>query len=99
MAATTRLVVARPGSPNDAHSDIPGPSVRRMSMCTLTGTNVVRSGLWRDTKRDLCQLETTVSGVLAAGDICAGSTKRVRFAVGVGSLAVTCAHRLLSIRA
>jgi thioredoxin reductase (NADPH) len=26
-----------------------------------------------------------------------GSTKRVGFAVGDGSLAVTCAHRLLSI--
>ena len=36
-------------------------------------------------------------GILAAGDIRSGSTKRVGFAVGDGSLAVTCAHRLLSI--
>jgi thioredoxin reductase (NADPH) len=63
----------------------------------LTGTDVVRSGLWPRTDRDLCPLETTVPGVLAAGDIRAGSTKRVGFAVGDGSLAVTCAHRLLSI--
>ena len=63
----------------------------------LTGTDVVRSGLWPRTDRDPCPLETTLPGVLAAGDIRAGSTKRVGFAVGDGSLAVTCAHRLLSI--
>ena len=64
----------------------------------LTGTDVVRSGLWPRTDRDPCPLETTLPGVLAAGDIRAGSTKRVGFAVGDGSLAVTCAHRLLSIQ-
>jgi thioredoxin reductase (NADPH) len=63
----------------------------------LTGTDVVRSGLWRLQDRDPCPLETTLPGVLAAGDIRAGSTKRVGFAVGDGSLAVTCAHRLLTI--
>jgi len=63
----------------------------------LTGTDVVRSGLWPRADRDPCPLETTLPGVLAAGDIRAGSTKRVGFAVGDGSLAVTCAHRLLSI--
>ncbi len=42
--------------------------------------------------------ETSLPGVLAGGDIRYGSTKRVGFAVGDGSLAVTCAHRLLSIR-
>ncbi|MGO8751678.1 MAG: FAD-dependent oxidoreductase [Thermoguttaceae bacterium] len=63
----------------------------------LTGSDVVRSGLWPKTDRDPCPLETTLPGVLAAGDIRSGSTKRVGFAVGDGSLAVTCAHRLLSI--
>jgi thioredoxin reductase (NADPH) len=63
----------------------------------LTGTDVVRSGLWPRADRDPCTLETTVPGILAAGDIRSGSTKRVGFAVGDGSLAVTCAHRLLSI--
>lgn len=33
---------------------------------------------------------------LAGGDVRAGSTKRVGFAVGDGSLAVTCAHTILS---
>jgi thioredoxin reductase (NADPH) len=64
----------------------------------LTGTDVIRSGLWPLADRDPCPLETTLPGVLAAGDIRAGSTKRVGFAVGDGSLAVTCAHRLFSIR-
>jgi thioredoxin reductase (NADPH) len=64
----------------------------------LTGSEVVRSGLWTLPDRDPCPLETTIPGVLAAGDLRSGSTKRVGFAVGDGSLAVTCAHRLLSIR-
>ncbi|MDB5172693.1 MAG: trxB [Phycisphaerales bacterium] len=63
----------------------------------LTGTDVVRSGGWPRTDRDPCPLETCLPGVLAAGDIRAGSTKRVGFAVGDGSLAVTCAHRLRSM--
>jgi thioredoxin reductase (NADPH) len=64
----------------------------------LTGTDAMRSGRWPRADRDPCPLETTLPGVLAAGDIRSGSTKRVGFAVGDGSLAVTCAHRLLSIR-
>jgi thioredoxin reductase (NADPH) len=64
----------------------------------LTGSDVLRTGLWKLSNRDPCPLETTIPGVLAAGDLRAGSTKRVGFAVGDGSLAVTCAHRLLSIR-
>ena len=64
----------------------------------LTGSDAMRSGLWPRTDRDPCPLETTIPGVLAAGDIRSGSTKRVGFAVGDGSLAVTCAHRLLSIQ-
>jgi thioredoxin reductase (NADPH) len=63
----------------------------------LAGTEVVRSGLWPRSDRDPCPLETTVPSILAAGDIRSGSTKRVGFAVGDGTLAVTCAHRLLSI--
>jgi thioredoxin reductase (NADPH) len=64
----------------------------------LTGSDATRSGRWPLGDRDPCPLETTVPGILAAGDLRAGSTKRVGFAVGDGSLAVTCAHRLLSIR-
>ena len=63
----------------------------------LTGTDAARSRRWPRADRDPCPLETTVPGILAAGDIRSGSVKRVGFAVGDGSLAVTCAHRLLSI--
>jgi thioredoxin reductase (NADPH) len=77
---------------------LPGEIGRDTNGYLLTGTDAVRSGLWKRTDRDPCPLETTLPGVLAAGDIRAGSTKRVGFAVGDGSLAVTCAHRLLSIQ-
>ena len=76
---------------------LPGAIARDANGYLLTGTDVVRSGLWPRRDRDPCPLETTVPGVLAAGDIRSGSFKRVGFAVGDGSLAVTCAHRLLSI--
>jgi thioredoxin reductase (NADPH) len=75
-----------------------GPEIARDAKgYLLTGTDVVRSGVWPRKDRDPCPLETTVPGILAAGDIRSGSTKRVGFAVGDGSLAVTSAHRLLSI--
>ena len=64
----------------------------------LTGPDAFRSGAWPCPDREPCPLETTVPGILAAGDIRAGATKRVGFAVGDGSLAVTCVHRLLSIQ-
>ncbi len=63
-----------------------------------TGIDVLRSGNWPVVDRDPCALETSIPGVLAAGDIRSGSTKRVGFAVGDGSLAVTCTHKLISVR-
>jgi thioredoxin reductase (NADPH) len=64
----------------------------------LTGADAMRSGRWPLKDREPCPLETTIPGILAAGDIRAGSTKRVGFAVGDGSLAVTCVHKLTAIR-
>jgi thioredoxin reductase (NADPH) len=64
----------------------------------LTGTDILCSDLWTLKDRDPCPLETNLPGILAAGDIRSGSTKRVGFAVGDGSMAVTCVHKLLSIR-
>jgi len=63
-----------------------------------TGVDALKSGRWPLKDREPCPLETTVPGILAAGDIRAGSTKRVGFAVGDGSLAVTCVHKLTAIR-
>ena len=62
----------------------------------LTGADALLSGRWPLTDREPTPLETTVPGILAGGDVRAGSTKRVGFAVGDGSLAVTCAHRIRS---
>jgi thioredoxin reductase (NADPH) len=64
----------------------------------LTGVDAMKSGRWPLTEREPCPLETTVPRILAAGDIRSGSTKRVGFAVGDGSLAVTCVHKLTAIR-
>lgn len=64
----------------------------------LTGPDARLSGRWPLRDREPCTLETTVPGILAAGDIRAGSTKRVGFAVGDGSLAVTCVHKLTAMR-
>jgi thioredoxin reductase (NADPH) len=64
----------------------------------LKGADAAKTGRWPLADRDPCPLETTLPGVLAAGDIRSGSTKRVGFAVGDGSLAVTCVHKLRSLR-
>lgn len=63
-----------------------------------TGVDALSSGLWPLKDREPCPLETTVPGILAAGDIRTGSTKRVGFAVGDGTLAVTCVHKLVAIK-
>jgi thioredoxin reductase (NADPH) len=60
----------------------------------LTGADVLQAGRWPLADREPTPLETSLPGVLAGGDIRSGSTKRVGFAVGDGSLAVTCAHRI-----
>ncbi len=64
----------------------------------LTGADAARDPRWPLTDRDPCPLETTMPGILAAGDVRSGSTKRVGFAVGDGSMAVTCAHHLRSLQ-
>jgi thioredoxin reductase (NADPH) len=64
----------------------------------LTGADALATGRWPLSHREPCPLETTLPGVLAAGDVRAGSTKRVGFAVGDGSLSVTCVHKLTAIR-
>ena len=59
----------------------------------LVGADAQQSGRW-PLDRPPCPLETTVPRLICGGDLRAGSTKRVGFAVGDGSLAVTCVHRL-----
>jgi thioredoxin reductase (NADPH) len=73
---------------------LPESLARDQTGYILTGADALRSGRWPLKDREPCPLETTIPGILAAGDIRAGSTKRVGFAVGDGSLAVTCVHQL-----
>jgi thioredoxin reductase (NADPH) len=61
----------------------------------LTGASLKNDPRW-PLERDPCELETTCPGILAAGDVRAGTTKRCGFAVGDGSLAIACVHRYLN---
>jgi thioredoxin reductase (NADPH) len=61
----------------------------------MTGDDVVREPGWTLERAPL-SLETSVPGVLAAGDIRHGSVKRVAAAVGEGSIAAQLVHRLFS---
>ncbi len=61
----------------------------------LTGSAVEADVLW-PLDRPPCDLETTCPGVLAAGDVRSGTTKRCGFAVGDGSLAIACVHQYLN---
>jgi thioredoxin reductase (NADPH) len=61
----------------------------------LTGAAALESGKWPLKDRPPSSSETTMPGVLAAGDVRSGSTKRVGFAVGDGSQCVACVHELL----
>jgi thioredoxin reductase (NADPH) len=88
------FIGAEPGAPW-----LPDAVARDKLGYILTGPDAKNGGRWPVTDREPCPLETTIPGVLAAGDIRAGSTKRVGFAVGDGSLAVTCCHKLRAISA
>ena len=93
LAATFVFIGAQPGC------DWLPPGIARDSLgYILTGVDALRSGRWPLKDREPCPLETTLPRILAAGDIRSGSTKRVGFAVGDGSLAVTCVHKLTAIR-
>jgi thioredoxin reductase (NADPH) len=79
----------------EPHSEwLPSSVLKDPQGYILTGTDVAKSGKWPLVDRDPCPLETTLPRLLVGGDLRSGSTKRVGFAVGDGSLAVTCAHRL-----
>lgn len=61
----------------------------------LTGAAAATSG-W-PLEREPHPYETTVPGVLAVGDVRAGSVKRVASAVGEGSVVVSQVHQLLAV--
>jgi thioredoxin reductase (NADPH) len=93
VAAIFVFIGADPGC-----SWLPGTIARDPLGYIKTGIDALNSGLWPLKNREPCPLETSIPGILAAGDIRSGSTKRVGFAVGDGSMAVTCVHKLLAIK-
>jgi thioredoxin reductase (NADPH) len=67
----------------------------------LCGGEMLRDGAPADEwplERDPYLLETSVPGIFVAGDVRAGSVKRVASAVGEGSMAVTFVHQYLRDR-
>jgi thioredoxin reductase (NADPH) len=95
VAAMFIFIGAEPSIPWLPDSDgngTPGAARDKLGYL-LTGVDAEKSGKWPLQDRTPCPLETTIPRVLAAGDVRSGSTKRVGFAVGDGSLAVTCTHR------
>ncbi|WP_405086650.1 FAD-dependent oxidoreductase [Microbispora sp. NBC_01389] len=67
----------------------------------LTGSDLLADGLrpagWAPS-RDPYHLESSMPGVFVAGDVRAGSVKRVASAVGEGAMAVSLVHRYLEGR-
>lgn len=79
----------------EPHSEWLPESVRRDEKgYVMTGSGLESDPLW-PLDRPPCELETTLPGLMAAGDVRSGTTKRCGFAVGDGSLAVSCVHRYL----
>ncbi len=60
-----------------------------------TGANIAKSSFWT-ARRPPFLLETSRPGVFAAGDVRAGSVKRVASAVGEGSMVVQFVHAFLA---
>jgi thioredoxin reductase (NADPH) len=58
--------------------------------------SVLDGDLWRNLSREPYLLETSMPGLFAAGDVRAGSIKRVASAVGEGAMAVRLVHQYLA---
>jgi thioredoxin reductase (NADPH) len=63
----------------------------------LTGSRIPKDKISRTPlNREPALLETNIPGVFAAGDVRAGSVKRVASGVGEGSIAVQFIHQYLN---
>jgi len=60
----------------------------------VTGADAMKSGRWTSSRQPFL-LETSVPGIFAAGDIRAGSIKRVAAGVGEGSMSIAFVHQHL----
>jgi thioredoxin reductase (NADPH) len=84
------LIGARP------HTDwLPGEVARDRRGFVLTGPDLPDDGAWAHHRRPYL-LETSMPGVMAAGDVRHGSVKRVASAVGEGAIAIQLVHGLIA---
>jgi thioredoxin reductase (NADPH) len=84
------MIGARP------HTEWLPPTVERdPGGFVMTGPDLSPAALAEFGRRPL-ELETSIPGVLAVGDVRHGSVKRVASAVGEGSIAIQLVHRLLA---
>lgn len=90
--SATALFVLIGAKPNTTW--LPASILRDPRGFVLTGADLAQEG-W-SLKRVPLQLETSVPGVFAAGDVRYRSVKRVAAAVGEGSIAVQSIHQYLS---
>src|SRR5207245_1240350 len=78
---------------------LPSTVLRNDKGFVLTGRDLIFAEefwkVWKD-DREPFALETSISGVFAAGDVRAGAMNRVASAVGEGSMAVKLVHDYLS---
>lgn len=92
-----RLFVCIGGAPNTEWAK-DTPIMRDASGFLITGPDLLGNGLmprgW-PLKRQPYHLETSVPGSFAAGDVRAGSVKRLATAVGEGGMAITFVHKHL----
>nr|WP_255523679.1 NAD(P)/FAD-dependent oxidoreductase [Terrabacter sp. MAHUQ-38] len=75
---------------------LPDAVVRDRWGFLLTGADVREAGAWT-LERPPCAHETSLQGLFAAGDVRAGSVKRVASAVGEGSVVVSEVHQFLAL--
>jgi thioredoxin reductase (NADPH) len=96
-ADASRLFVCIGGAPNTEWAK-DTPILRDPQGFLLTGAELLTEGRPPDCwplKRQPYHLETSVPGSFAAGDVRAGSVKRLATAVGEGGMAVTFVHKHL----
>ena len=67
---------------------LPGEIERDEKGFIKTGSDVADSPAWKESERQPGPLETSLSGVFAAGDVRSGSVKRCAAAVGEGGMAI-----------
>ena len=76
---------------------LPSAIARDSHGYVVTGADARKEGFWALSRQPYL-LETSVPGIFAAGDIRAGSVKRVAAGVGEGSMAIAFVHQFMRER-